>query len=62
MKRAILVPVLVLSSVWIGAAAQDNPPPKESPFNTRYAVAVIDDATFYGGLRAPIPGVLNQLL
>jgi hypothetical protein len=62
MKRAILAPVLVLSSVWIGAAAQDNPPPMESSFTTRYAVAVIDDATFYGGLHAPIPGVLNQLL
>jgi hypothetical protein len=62
MKRAILAPVLVLSSVWICAAAQDNPPPKESPFNMRYAIAVIDDATFYGGLRAPILGVLNQLL
>ncbi len=62
MKRAILAPVLVLSSVWTGAAAQDNPPPMESSFTTRYAVAVIDDATFYGGLHAPIPGVLNQLL
>jgi hypothetical protein len=62
MKRAILAPVLVLSNVWNCAVGQDNPPPEESRFSTRYAVSVIDDATFYGGLRAPIPEVLNQLL
>ena len=62
MKRTVLAPLLLLSGAWICAAAQDNPPPEESRFSTRYAVGVIDDATLYGGLRAPIPKVLNQLL
>ena len=62
MKRTVLAPLLLLSGAWICAAAQDNPMPEESRFSTRYAVGVIDDATFYGGLRAPIPEVLNQLL
>ena len=62
MKRTVLAPLLLLSGAWICAAAQDNPMPEESRFSTRYAVGVIDDATLYGGLRAPIPKVLNQLL
>jgi hypothetical protein len=62
MKRTVLASLLLLSGPWIWAAAQDNPPPEESRFSTRYAVGVIDDATFYGGVRAPIPKVLNQLL
>ena len=53
---------LILSSTCLVAAAQDAPAPEESPFNTRYSLAVIDDATFYGDRSAPIPVVLNQLL
>ena len=35
---------------------------EESRFETRYSVGVIDDATFYGNLSAPLPTVLNQVL
>jgi hypothetical protein len=35
---------------------------EESPLKTRYSVSVIDDATFYGNLREPLPTVLNQVL
>ncbi len=35
---------------------------EESPWRTRYSVSAIDDATFYGNLREPLPTVLNQVL
>ncbi|MGB7548781.1 MAG: hypothetical protein WBM14_13600 [Terracidiphilus sp.] len=41
--------------------AQDAPPP-ENRVDVRYSVAVIDDATLYGNLQAPLPRVLNQAL
>ncbi len=42
--------------------AQDPPAAEESSLSTRYSLAVIDDATFYNGLRQPGPQVLNQVL
>jgi hypothetical protein len=44
------------------ASAQDPQSDQESRFDTRYSVGVIDDATFYGNLDAPLPAVLNQAL
>jgi hypothetical protein len=44
------------------ARAQDAAPSEEGQFKTRYSVSVIDDATFYGNLREPLPTVLNQVL
>jgi len=42
-------------------AAQDAPPP-ESRRDLRYSLAVIDDATLYSNLQAPLPNVHNQFL
>lgn len=41
---------------------QDAAPEQESRYETRYSVNVINDATFYGGLTAPLPTVLNRVL
>ena len=60
MHRRILIPAFLLASVC--ASAQDAPGATESRFDTRYSVSVIDDATFYGNLRAPLPAALNQVL
>lgn len=43
-------------------AAQDAPTTHESAVETRFTVAAIDDATFYGKLREPLPTVLNRVL
>lgn len=43
------------------AAAQDAPAP-ESRRDFRYALAVIDDATFDSNLQVPLPKLLNQVL
>jgi hypothetical protein len=44
------------------ARAQDDPTPEERRYDTRYSVAVVDDATFFGNRTAPIPQALNQVL
>src|ERR1019366_7076636 len=44
------------------SADQDAGSTREGRYNTRYAVALINDATIYSGLSAPIPSVLNQVL
>src|ERR1700756_4109607 len=63
MKRVHLVPLLLFTSAWAAARAQNDPPaPEQSRYSTRYALAVIDDATFYGNSKEPLPKVLNQLL
>lgn len=59
MHRILLIPVL-LTSVW--AAAQSASEPDGSRYDLRYSASVIDDATFYGNSRAPMPTVLNQEL
>ena len=42
--------------------AQDPPAADDTSLSTRYSLAVIDDATFYSGLRQPSPQILNQVL
>jgi hypothetical protein len=60
MKSLYTVAALVAAS--IAAFAQDAPAPKEGRYDSRYSLAVIDDATFYGNLQVPLPKILNQLL
>jgi hypothetical protein len=64
MKRNISFSVLMVLAAVIQARGQDQPTPpsKDDHFDTRYSVGVIDDATFYSNLSAPIPKVLNQVL
>jgi hypothetical protein len=62
MIRVFAAGLIVLLGACLLAAAQDDPAPEESRYSTRYSVAVIDDATFYSDLSAPIPKTLNQVL
>jgi len=61
MNRVLITGLILLSGTGI-AAAQDDPAQEESAYSTRYSAAVIDDATFYSNVNAPIPKVLNQVL
>jgi len=54
--------ILILLASCTCTYAQDPPGAEESTVSTRYSLAVIDDATFYGGLRQATPQVLNQVL
>jgi hypothetical protein len=70
-----LIPVLLFAAV-VQLAAQDQPasdtlasetqatnaPPSESRRDSRYSLAVIEDATFYSNLQVPLPTLLNQVL
>ncbi|MGA2571798.1 MAG: hypothetical protein ABSF23_14885 [Terracidiphilus sp.] len=60
MHLRLLISILLLAGSWV--VAQDAPEAGRSRYDTRYSVAAIDDATFYGNLRAPLPTVLNQVL
>ncbi|HEY2466955.1 MAG TPA: hypothetical protein VGI45_03805 [Terracidiphilus sp.] len=60
MNSRSLIPVLLLFAVT--ASAQDPPPPEDNSVNTRFSLAIIDDATFYGNRTASQPSVLNQVL
>ena len=62
MKRAIAAGLIFLARAWTVAAAQDVPASDESAYKTRYSLALIDDATFYSNVSAPIPEVQNQVL
>jgi hypothetical protein len=62
MNTAAMIGLAFLSGGWSIAAAQDHSTPDESRYHTRYSVAVIDDATFYRNVHAPIPKILNQVL
>jgi hypothetical protein len=62
MNRIHLIPILLILSVWVSAHAQDTPPPEKNRADVRYALSVIDDATFYGNRSKPVPEVLNQFL
>ena len=61
---------LILALMFFGVAAlapeqsagQNATPQEGSRFETRYSLDVINDATFYGGLTAPLPAVLNRVL
>ncbi len=61
MKRIFVAGLILVASAWT-VAAQDNPAAEEGRYNTRYSVALIDDATFYANVSAPIPMTLNQVL
>ena len=60
MKIRLTISILLVLTA-LPLAAQDAPP-AESRVDVRYSVAVIDDATLYGNLQAPLPEVLNQVL
>ena len=62
MKRAFAAGLIILAGAWTLVAGQDGPASDERAYKTRYSLAVIDDATFYSNLSAPIPEVLNQVL
>ena len=62
MNVRLLISVLALAMAWSCAHAQDPPPAEESSVSTRYSLAIIDDATFYGDISQPTPQVLNQVL
>lgn len=64
MKRArFITACLFPAALALHAAAQDPPASaSESTTETRYAIAVIDDATFYSAPRYHLPAVLNQVL
>ncbi len=61
MDRMAMLPILFLAAC-AALYAQNAQTGEESRFDTRYSIGVIDDATFYGNLRAPLPAVLNQVL
>jgi len=58
-RFSIATILLAATAAWAQVAPQ---PAAESPYEMRYSVAAIDDATFYGGLKYPLPTVLNQVL
>jgi hypothetical protein len=62
MKCLVLISGALLLAGSCCARAQGAAASEESSLKTRYSVSVIDDATFYGNLREPLPGVLNQVL
>lgn len=63
MKPLLSIPAFLLFAALAAAQEpQDAPPAPESRYDTRYSVAVLDDATFDGGLRYPLPQTLNQVL
>jgi hypothetical protein len=62
MRLLIAIPLLLTLSGWARAQTQDAQSQDERSLETRYSVSVIDDATFYGNLREPLPVVWNQVL
>jgi hypothetical protein len=62
MNRVFVAGLILVSSTCVVLSAQDDPAPEQRAVATRYSLAVIDDATFYGDVNAPIPNVLNQVL
>jgi hypothetical protein len=62
MKYGVLISGFLLLAGACCTLAQDAASSEVGPVKTRYSVSVIDDATFYGNLREPLPTVLNQVL
>jgi hypothetical protein len=62
MKSRVLIAILIFVAARSCVHAQDPPTAEESSFNTRYSLAIIDDATFYSNVRQLTPQVLNQVL
>jgi hypothetical protein len=66
MKRCLVLSV-ILSLGTVTCCAQDSAAAtksgdEENSMETRYSIALIDDATFYGNLSVRAPEVLNQVL
>jgi len=62
MRFMLSISFLLGVSGWAGAQVQQAPAQEERALDTRYSLSVIDDATFYGSLRQPLPTVWNQVL
>ncbi|HEY1580957.1 MAG TPA: hypothetical protein VGF82_28140 [Terracidiphilus sp.] len=63
MHKRVLISAILLGLARTCVFAQDPPTPaEENSMQTRYSMAVIDDATFYSGLPAHAPQILNQIL
>lgn len=62
MSPRVLIPALLLLTCSSGSAQDKPAPAEEKSVSTRYSLAVIDDATFYSGLPAHAPHILNQIL
>jgi len=64
MKPLVAIPFLLVLGAALYTCAQDPPASSaaESTTETRYAVAVIDDATFFANPQPHVPSVLNQVL
>ncbi len=63
MKRNRFIPsILLLGAAALFSQSQDSTAPTEKRHETRYAIGVIDDATFYSGLPAHAPATLNRVL
>ena len=63
MKPILFIPVLVaLSAAVLRGQSQDNSSSSEKKYDTRYAIGMIDDATFYSSLPAHAPATLNRVL
>src|SRR3954468_21083323 len=60
--RVIIPAVLFLLTCSFASAQGPAAAAEESTVSTRYALAVIDDATFYSGAPANASRVLNQVL
>jgi hypothetical protein len=54
--------LILLFAIVHCACAQDSSATEESRYSTRYSLAIIDDATFFGDRSVPVPQVLNQVL
>lgn len=64
MNRAKHLPIAVLVAVFAAPCAAQQPAPAttERSYETRYAIGVIDDATFYANRNASTAGTLNRVL
>ena len=63
MKRIFAISIAVLLvPLSMGVMAQTGNAPEESPWESRYSLGVIDDATFYANPQYNQPAVQNQLL
>ena len=62
MRRTLAFPVLfAMGALALCSHAQDAAAPNEGRRQTRYAVGVIDDATFYGNMPQVYPTTLNRI-
>lgn len=65
MNSRLILALFILTVAGLGHAqsgGSDAVAPEGSRYECRYSVNVIDDATVYGGLNAPLPTVLNRVL